>query len=104
MNILEFLRSLHWEFNLYEVTINWIWHNYCPECKKYVESEDEEYSHGQQSVDEYRDNEGHHIDYPCVYETPIAECDIHIERMKITITHYADGEDEICEACKEADC
>lgn len=102
MTIIEFLRSLSWEFNMYEVSIIWSWLNKCPVHGKYYELEDDEYSCEGYHVADYIGNSVEHlIGYPDVYNTEIAECEIKFERMQITIRHTEFGSESICEKCEK---
>ncbi|MBQ7067036.1 MAG: hypothetical protein IJN92_09490 [Lachnospiraceae bacterium] len=105
MTIIEFLRSLSREFNMYEVSIIWSWLNKCPVHGKYYELEDDEYSCEGYHVEDYRGNSVEHlIGYPDVYNTEIAECEIKFERMQITIWHTELGSESICEKCEKMEC
>lgn len=102
MTIIEFLRSLSWEMDMYEVLILWKVGNHCPICKKYYETEDDEYSCEGNTVDDYRyDGTNHLAGYPDVYETEIVACEIVIERGKITISHTKFEGERICPKCEE---
>ena len=90
MNILEFIRSLNWEMNMYEVHVKWNWIYKCTECGKFFSIEDEAYS-CKGSVGEYKSDEGHHKKYPDVYKIPITTCYITIADSKIKIEHNEDG-------------
>lgn len=105
MNLLEFLRSLDWQMNLYEVEINWKWSYRCPVCGKVYYWDDDEYSVEGATLDEYRDElKGHHIDYPDVYKEEISHFEVIIKDRKIAI-EYIDlvFDTRVCRNCMKVE-
>lgn len=112
MTILEFLRSLSWEMNMYTVDIVWLLLNKCSQCKKIVYTIDDEYSLEGSALDEFRKESKengevfHHLDYPDVYNTLINKCTITISNNKIVIEHIEDDLENInfvCESCEDCE-
>lgn len=117
MNILEFLRSLPWEMNTYDVTILHVLYKQCKTCKKVIREIDDEYSCEGYTLDEFRQDKLserykilHHLDYPDAYKIEISECKTSIEKGKIEILYEeydydSEGyyECESCESLEESE-
>lgn len=104
MTIIEFIKSLSWEMNTYDVFIIWEWQNRCRVCGFYYLKDDDELSLEGCSVGDFKSDEVEHVkDYPDVYNTKIEDCSIKIEKGKIFITCIDTGDILVCDDCEDED-